>query len=146
MRRWIILSVIIFSIACLAQAIATPIVITEEPVEEPFVEPTGTPACQPSPSVTLEVRRIDPSSVWVHASGLQPGEIPRVIYSASAKGEGMYGDAGEFREGADEQGEFSLELSGLELGRMAPEGPYSAAWDIRLIHARGVACAEISLP
>jgi hypothetical protein len=58
----------------------------------------------------------------------------------------MYGDAGEFREGADEQGEFSLELSGLELGRMAPEGPYSAAWDISLIHARGVACAGILLP
>jgi hypothetical protein len=39
-----------------------------------------------------------------------------------------------------------LELSGLELGRMAPEGPYSAAWDISLIHARGVACAGILLP
>ena len=46
----------------------------------------------------------------MHASGLQPGEIPRIIYSASARGQGMYGDAGEFREGADEQGEFSIDL------------------------------------
>jgi hypothetical protein len=146
MRRWIILIVAMFSIACLAQAVEAPVLVTEVPVEEPFVEPTGTPDCQPGPGVTLEVRRIDPNSVWVHASGLQPGEIPRIIYSASAQGEGMYGEEGDFRVGADEQGEFSIDLSGLELGRMSLEGPYTAAWDIRLIHARGVACASITLP
>lgn len=146
MRRWMILIMALSAIACLLPAAATPVLVTEVPVEEPFVEPTGTPGCQPSPAVTLEVRRIDPNSVWVHASGLQPGEIPRVIYSASAKGEGMYGDAGEFREGADEQGEFSIDLSGLELGSMSLEGPYTATWDIRLIHVRGVACATITLP
>jgi hypothetical protein len=146
MRHWMILMMAMFSIACLVQAGATPVLIAEVPVEEPFVEPTGTPGCQPSPAVTLDVRRIDPSSVWLHASGLQPGETPRVIYGASAKGEGMYADLGEFRDGADQQGEFFMELSGLELGQTSLEGSYTATWDIRLIHARGVACATITLP
>jgi hypothetical protein len=146
MRRLLLVILAIFSTACLALAGATPVLVTEVPLEEPFVEPTGTPGCQPSPGMTLEVRRIDPNSVWVHASGLQPGEIPRVIYGASARDESMYGDAGEFREGADEQGEFSIDLNGLELGSMSLEGPYTATWDIRLIHARGVACGTITLP
>lgn len=146
MRGWIIIIMAVFATACLESDVAMPDLVTEVPIEEPYAEPTGTPDCQPSPGVTLEVRRIDNNSVWLQASGLEPGEIPRVIYSASAKGEGMYGDAGEFLQGADEQGEYSVELVGLELGQASLEGPYTATWDIRLIHARGVACARLPLP
>jgi hypothetical protein len=40
----------------------------------------------------------------------------------------------------------TLELRRLEIGRMSSGGPFTATWDIRLIHARGVACASITLP
>jgi hypothetical protein len=145
-KVWFTLLAGLASMACLARTAETLVAVTEVAIEEPFIEPTETPDCLPSPDVIFEVRQIDPTSVWIHASGLQPGEIPHVIYSASARGEGVYGEAGQFRDGADEQGEFSMELGGLELGRMSIEGPYTATWDIRLIHARGVACGEISLP
>ena len=146
MRCWMILFVAIFSISCLAQAVETPVSVTEIPVEKPFIEPTGTPDCQPSTEVSFDVERIGPRSVSLHASGLQPGEIPRVIYSASARGYGLFGDAGEFVHGADEQGEFSFDLGGLQLGQGSSGDPTTATWDIRLIHARGVACATITLP
>jgi hypothetical protein len=145
-NRWVGFAIALLSGACLVQTTATPTPIIEIPLEVPYVEPTGTPGCQPVLEVTLEVRRTDTRSVWLQASGLQPGERPRIIYGASAKGEEVYGEMGEFRVGADERGEFTYALNGLELGTMALDGPYTATWDIRLIHARGVACASITLP
>lgn len=60
MRCWMILFVAIFSISCLVQAVETPVSVTEIPVEKPFIEPTGTPDCQPSTEVSFEVERIGP--------------------------------------------------------------------------------------
>lgn len=141
MRGWIVLAIAMFGTACLAQVTATPIL--EVPMEEPFVEPTATPMCQPFPGVTLETRRISDSTIELHVSGLQPGEKPSVIYSTSIRGKSsamteMY----DFAEGADQYGEFSVDLPGL----VPLEGQTSATWDIRFIHSRGVECATITLP
>lgn len=146
MKWWLVLVIAFGSVACQVRMIPVPTPVIEEAVEEPYVEPTATPDCQPSPEVMLEVQKIDARSVRLHASGLQPGEVPRIIYGASAQGEGLYADEGEFRVGADDQGDFTHTLSGLELGRTALDGPYTATWDIRFIHSRGVACATITLP
>ncbi len=79
----------------------------------------------------------------LHASGLQPGEIPSVFYSTSVAGVGSRrGEAWGFAQGADEHGEFSVQLTSL----LPLDGQSEATWDIRLVHARGVACTEVTLP
>ena len=52
------------------------------------------------------------------------------------------GETWGFANGADEHGEFSLQLTSLQ----PLEGQTKATWDIRLVHAHGVACAEITMP
>jgi hypothetical protein len=109
----------------------------------PPVSPTATPDCQPAAGVAIEVLRVSDSTALLHASGLQPGEIPFIFYSTSISGvRSMRRESGGFAKGADEQGEFSFELTGLQ----PLEGQASATWDIRLVHRRGVACAAITLP
>ena len=145
MRRWIVLVLAGFSIACLMQTTATAIPSPEVEVgiEEPFIEPTATPMCQHSSKVTLNVRRINDSSVELRVNGLQPGEVPYVIHSTSLSGVGgTIGESGTFVEGADENGEFLFMLTGLR----PLKGQSSATWDIRFIHIRGVECATITLP
>jgi hypothetical protein len=109
----------------------------------PPTAPTATPDCQPIPGVTIEVQRLGATTAILHASGLQPGEVPFVFYSTSINGVGAKrGEAWGFVKGANEHGEFSLELTGLQ----PLEGQTKATWDIRLVHARGVACTEITMP
>jgi hypothetical protein len=47
-----------------------------------------------------------------------------------------------FVNGADAQGEFRTDQSGLS---PLPDQT-SASWDIRLIHSRGIECTTITLP
>lgn len=109
----------------------------------PPVIPSPTPDCQPATGVTLEVQRLTNTIVVLHASGLQPGEIPSVFYSTSVAGVGSKrGEAWGFVKGADERGEFSVQLTSL----LPLDGQSEATWDIRLVHARGVACIEVTLP
>jgi hypothetical protein len=109
----------------------------------PPVSPTATPDCQPATGVTIEVRRLGDTTAVLHASGLQPGEIPFIFYSTSISGVGsIRRESYGFAKGADEHGEFSFELTGLQ----PLEGQARATWDIRLVHRRGVACTEITLP
>lgn len=145
-KLWSIALTVFTVSACLGESVEPTVLVTEVPVEEPYVEPTGTPDCQPSPEVALEVQKTGPRSVSLHASGLQPGETPRVIFGASTERFGAFGDTGVAVHGADEQGEFSLDLGALVLGYGSPDVPSSSTWDIRLIHARGVACTKITLP
>ena len=142
MRLWFVLIFALLVTACLPQSTATPSRVVETTVET-FVEPTATPDCIHAEGVTLDVRRINDSSVELHARGLQPGEIPFVIHSTSISSVGgMSGESGKFVEGADAQGEFIFVLKGL----IPLAGETSATWDIRFIHARCVECAIIILP
>jgi hypothetical protein len=109
----------------------------------PPVSPTATPDCEPAAGVTIDVRRVSDTTAVLHASGLQPGEIPFIFYSTSISGVGTKrGEAGRFTNGANEYGEFSFELTGLQ----PLEGQARTTWDIRLVHRRGFACSEITLP
>ncbi len=108
----------------------------------PPVSPTATPDCQPATGVTIDVRRLSDTTAVLHASGLQPGEIPFIFYGTSIIGHSMRREASGFAKTVDEHGEFSFELIGLQ----PLEGQANATWDIRLVHRRGVACAAITLP
>ncbi len=109
----------------------------------PPVTPSPTPDCQPASGVALEVTRISTTKAALKVGGLQPGEIPFVFYSTETIGVGSRRiEAWGFAKGADQNGNFSMELSGLT----PLDGQSSATWDIRLVHSRGVACAQLTLP
>ena len=112
------------------------------PRVEPPTIPTATPDCQPAAGVTLQVWRGDDTKVMLRATGLQPGENPFVFYSTATVAGGMRGESSNFAKGADEHGEFTIDLPGLQ----PVQGQSKVTWDIRLIHRRGVACASITLP
>lgn len=134
-KQGIILVLVLLAAAC--QSTTTPIVIGETPAEKA----TSIPACRHAEGVMLEMRRIGDDEVRLQVSGLQAGEHPSVIYTTTAtevvssKVE-MY----DVDEGADEEGRFSIVISGLR-----PLGDNSATWDVRLIHERGVECAIITI-
>ncbi len=105
--------------------------------------PSPTPDCLPAAGVKLNVTPLSGSKAMLHASGLQPGEVPSIFYSTVGDGaSSARHEAWGFAKGADQHGEFSFELDGLE----PPQGQTQATWDIRLVHRRGVACAELTLP
>jgi hypothetical protein len=141
MKGWIVLALALFLSGCLTQPAATATPIYEVPKEEPYIEPSATPTCQPFPGVTFEVRHVSGSMIELQARGLESGETPSVIYSTFSNAGGTLGEE-RFMHGADERGEFSASLSGF----MPLEGQTSATWDIRFIHSRGVECATITFP
>lgn len=143
-KKWILAIVTIICMACSTPDPAASTPVVEVAISELPVEPTATPACLHRPGVIAEIEQIKDYSVMLHIAGLQPGEIPFVTYSTtSASGnEKLYGTSGNFVKGADEGGQFSFSLPGLR----PLDDEASAAWDIRVIHARGVECAQVTLP
>lgn len=143
MNYWIVPVLTLFMTSCLAEPAATATPIVEVATEETFVEPTATPGCRHFPGVTLEIIRVSDSTVELHVTGLEPGEIPYVTHETSIENVGgTRGESGQFVDGADENGEFTVSLRGL----FPLKGQSSATWEIQFIHGRGVECTKITLP
>jgi hypothetical protein len=139
--QWIVAIITLFCTACHQQAAATEIPVVEVSTGT-FEVPTATPDCQPANGVTMDIQRLSDSKLTLRISGLQPGEIPYIIYStASARASRMI-TSGYAVTGASADGKFTIDQAGL----IPPEGETSATWDIRLIHSRGVECATITMP
>jgi hypothetical protein len=91
--------------------------------------------------MTLSVRPLSPTSVEVEIKGLEPGE--KLIFIAHA-------ETSRYRSrieglpvaGADADGHFVTQIAGL--------GPLPGStrnqWQIQVIHSRGVACTDVTLP
>ncbi len=140
MKKIGLLMLVLLCAGCQMQRPAAPTVV---PQVMPPVAPSATPECQAVPGVTLEVKRMSRTTVELTAKGLQPGEIPTVLYSTEMAGVGSARiEAGSFAKGADASGNFSVQLTG-----MAPlDGQTSAVWDVRLVHRSGVACVRVTMP
>jgi hypothetical protein len=121
---------------------ATPAVVIVTAIVAPFA-PTSTPDCLAATGVVLAVIRGNQNRYELQASGLKPGEIPVVFYSAqNSPGDMTRMEDWGFVQGADPEGKFSDELAQLRV----LDGERSTTWDVRLVHARGVACATVVVP
>ncbi len=107
------------------------------------VEPSPTPApCTPLPAgMSLSVKPLSPTYVQVEIKGLEPGE--KLIFIAHAETSGhRTRSEGLPVAGADSDGHFVYQIGGL--------GPLPGStrnqWQIQVIHSRGVACADVTLP
>ena len=144
MKPILILIVSMFCTSCLAQ-LSTPIgsqlevVVAVETTEDPTIP---IPECQPVSGVTFRLQKISDNIVELIATGLQPGETPRVFYN-STYNEKNAGTGGIYDATIVlEDGRFYFELNRLD----PPEEKASVTWDIRLQHIHGVECATIILP
>jgi hypothetical protein len=147
MLRRLVLFATLICAACqapvtLTGAPATPAVAIVTAIIAP-VAPTATPDCLAATGVLMAVRPGNNNHYELQVSGLKSGEIPFVFYSAQdSQGNLTRMEAWGFVQGADRDGNFSLELSQLRV----LDGEPSTTWDVRLVHARGVACATVVVP
>lgn len=140
MKRWLLLLMTLLCGACQSQAASPTVAVTVQVVT--LAAPTPTPDCQPAAGVSLEVHRPGYGAIELQARGLVPGEKPSVFGSAQNSTEGRRFEEGPGTQGADAQGVFSDRLTGLQ----TLTGDISTTWDVRLVHARGVACIEVTVP
>ena len=108
------------------------------------VKPSPTPAvCTPLPEgMTLTVTPVsdtDTAVVTLELTGLLPDEELYIIYRWESAGELYQIDTWDMMP-VGEDGRYT-ETQNL---RLSTEGPHT--WQIKVIHARGVACTEITLP
>ena len=100
-------------------------------------------ACTPLPEdMALRVEALSPTAAQVEVEGLRPGERPTLILEAEAPGQGAARI--ERRDGAPvgPDGRYMFRQSGLYPVAVS----LSNRWEVRLVHARGVACTRILLP
>lgn len=102
--------------------------------------PSPTPAiCTPLPEdMTFTVTLTSDTAVTLELTGLQPGEQPHFIFTQE-KPDGMFQMEEYDMPPVGEDGQFAH--------TMRLSSPYkSPDWQIKIIHARGAACIEITLP
>jgi hypothetical protein len=130
--------ILVICAACQTQSIPTPAVTVQE---VPFVQPSPTPVCQAVSGVSIAiVTSIEGRKLQV--KGLIPGERPTVFYSAQNSLGAERIEAFDFAEGADSKGNFTYGLTDLTVLK----GDTSTTWDVRVVHSRGVACAQVKVP
>lgn len=105
--------------------------------------PSPTPVvCTPLPDgMTIQVKPESETSVLVELAGLQPGERLVFIYTTEIPGQHLreYVSPATATVGLD--GHYAERESD-----MVPIPGSANQWQVKVIHARGVACAEVTLP
>lgn len=130
--------ILVICAACQTRSIPTPAVTVQE---VPFTQPSPTPACQAVSGVSITiVTSIEGRKLQV--KGLIPSERPTVFYSAQNNLGAERIEAFDLAEGADSKGNFTYGLTDLTVLK----GDTSTTWDVRVVHSRGVACAQVTVP
>ena len=104
-------------------------------------EATPMPECSPLPAgMTIHLSRVSPGAILIEMAGLTPGETPVVfVYIAAEDLEARL--TAYPRDPAGEDSSFVYTMRGLSQ-YLEKTGEMS----VRVIHSRGVACAELSIP
>lgn len=110
-------------------------------IKEP--QPSPIPAtCTSLPDeMTLQVEPLGQTEALVELTGLQPGESLLVIFMSTTPG---YQTTLEHRpiEVVGQDGRFTYRRNNLT---QAPQSEING-WEVKVIHAGGVACTEVILP
>lgn len=115
--------------------------VTKEVVLSPPPSPTPV-TCTPLPEdMALRVEPVSSMTVWGEIEGLQPGEKPIVIFRTEAPGRGLRTVVGPFKP-VGSKGRLTFRQTGLDPLR----GATTNRWEVKVVHARGVACTEVTLP
>jgi hypothetical protein len=151
MKRLPVSSLVLLLCACLAPSATIepstsgsgtpPVAVVNE--EFPSPDPSPTPACTALPTgMTVSVTPVSSRSALTEMTGLQPGEIPVLIFEISSSG--MGGSRLEERpiEAAGAEGNYSHVTQEL----YPLDDSSDNHWQVQVIHQMGVACSEVTLP
>ena len=132
--------------ACTPISATTPVSLSPTPqievtriVAPPQGSPTPTPMCTELPEgMTFAITPLDTTRARVEVNGLQPGEVITLTFDQQAPSGSKRHEVFDIHVPAD--GHFETEE------RLDPAvGATRKHWQVQLIHARGVACAEVTL-
>lgn len=153
-RRCFILLLVV--LVCLLFACAPPLSdqadrLEEEPLvivtpEEVTPEPTPTEAtCTPLPEgMTLQIETNAYGTVYVEVEGLLPGEEPLLLLTLERENQTMSLKARDFAPiGQDRRFEWINDF-GMEMMQGCRDDPWQG--EVKIVHSRGVACEEFTLP
>ena len=102
--------------------------------------PSPTPAvCTPLPEgMTLTIKPASENAITLELTGLQPGEKPHFIFTQEKSDDMFQMEEYDMRPVGE---------AGLFTHTMRLSSPFdSPDWQIKVLHARGVVCMEITLP
>lgn len=111
----------------------------------PPMTPTATPQCAALPEgMTLIVTPVSSSPapmVQIEVTGLQPGEQLNLVFYTDVAGQNSTRIEEFPAQPAGPDGHFVMR------DQLAPPpGSATTHWQIQIVHSRGVACTEITLP
>ncbi len=106
--------------------------------------PSPTPlACTPLPEgMTLQVEALSPTGLQVEVDGLGPDERPTLILSSEVPHVGSRKFTTQDAEPVGADGRYTYQTRWLEAVGASTDN----RWEVKIVHARGVACTEIVLP
>jgi len=145
-KNILVLSILVlFVIACNSVAAEIPPgVTTEVPKEESIPSPTAAVCTSLPEGMEFDVQPVSESRVEVTVEGLEPGEMIKLLYERVAE---TTGPASTFFMEITPVDPIGAEGRYTETqGDLEPDEDGVTQWDIKLIHARGVACMRVELP
>jgi hypothetical protein len=105
--------------------------------------PTPTPECTPLPEgMTLSVIPMSSTTAQLNLSGLQPGETLAFVFYTEIDGNSSRIEIPSLPTPVNEKGQLEFLADGLH----PLAGATTNHWNIQVVHSRGVACAEVTLP
>lgn len=118
---------------------ALPVAVTKTTIEEPIPSPIPF-TCAPLPAdMNLYLNPLSATLLEITIEGLQPNEEITIVFTSESPGRKKVIENPNIRAGGD--GRYTTQ----ELLPPFPESDQNH-WQISVIHSRGVACAEASLP
>jgi hypothetical protein len=118
---------------------ALPVAVTKTAIEEPIPSPTPF-TCTPLPmGMNLHLNPLSATLLQITIEGLQPNEEITILFTSESPGRKKVIENPNIRAGGD--GRYTTQ----ELLPAFPESEENH-WQISVIHSRGIACAEASLP
>ena len=142
-RLYALLPLLVFASACWPLA-PTPVVITQV---LPPSTPTATPECTPLlPGMSLTVTALSPSKAKVEMAGFQPGEQVTIIFYSDIVVSGGHSRSSRVESLPVEPVDASGRFTDVEGNLRRLPGAATNHWNVQVVHARGVACTDITLP
>ena len=141
-RLYALLPLLMLASAC--WPLATPPVVVRQVVTPS--PPTATPECTPLlPGMSLTVTPISSSKAKVELVGFQPGELVTIVFYSDVVVSGGHSRARRVTSSPVDPVDASGRFTDVEGNLTRLPGAVTNHWNVQVVHARGVACTDITL-
>ncbi len=122
----------------------TPVVIKQV---LPPSTPKATPECTPLlPGMSLAVTALSPSKAKVEMADFQPSERVTIIFYSDIVVSGGHSRSSRVESSSVEPTDASGRFTDVEGNLRRLPRAATNHWNVQVVHARGAACADVTLP